>query len=101
MSFTISNVVDTPLDVEMEEGQTCNQEALSSKRFPLYLSINLMRRICTYLSGKGLKPNAVLKSYETNDITYEFTATTFRKTLRLPFDDPYPNSTPFIWFRPW
>lgn len=34
-------------------------------------------------------------------MTYEFTATTFKKTSRLPFNDPYPDGTPFIWFRPW
>lgn len=41
----------------------------------------------------------MVRSYETNDTTYEFTATTFRKTSRLPFDDPRADGTPFIWFR--
>ncbi|UPK94398.1 hypothetical protein LCI18_005333 [Fusarium solani-melongenae] len=44
--------------------------------------------------------DTVLKSYETNDMTYEVTATTFKKTSRLPFSDPFPDGTPFTWFRP-
>lgn len=43
----------------------------------------------------------VLNSYESNDMTYEFTATTFKKTSRLPFDSPLPDGTPFIWSRSW
>ncbi|KAI0388516.1 kinase-like domain-containing protein [Xylariaceae sp. FL0594] len=41
----------------------------------------------------------VRRSYESNDVSYEFTATTFKKTSRLPFNDPYPDGTPFTWFR--
>ncbi|KAK9444018.1 Protein kinase-like domain protein [Metarhizium brunneum] len=45
--------------------------------------------------------NPVLNSYETNDMTYEFTATSFKKTSRLPFNHPYRDGTTFTWFRPW
>ncbi|KAI0964894.1 kinase-like domain-containing protein [Xylaria arbuscula] len=41
----------------------------------------------------------VCRSYESNDVSYEITATTFKKTSRLPFNDPYPDGTPFTWFR--
>ncbi|GAW26202.1 putative protein kinase-like domain [Rosellinia necatrix] len=43
--------------------------------------------------------NPVCRSYESNDVSYEITATTFKKTSRLPFNDPYPDGTPFTWFR--
>ncbi|KAI0868243.1 kinase-like domain-containing protein [Hypoxylon argillaceum] len=45
--------------------------------------------------------NPVLKSFETNDMTYEFTRTTFTKTSRLPFHDKRLDGTDFVWFRSW
>uniref|UniRef100_A0A8H7NQC6 Aminoglycoside phosphotransferase domain-containing protein n=1 Tax=Bionectria ochroleuca TaxID=29856 RepID=A0A8H7NQC6_BIOOC len=50
---------------------------------------------------KDAATSVVIKSYESNDVAYEFTATTFKKTSRLPFSDPYPDGTPFIWARSW
>ncbi|CAG8976840.1 hypothetical protein HYALB_00009105 [Hymenoscyphus albidus] len=45
--------------------------------------------------------NPVLTFYESNNTRYEFTATEFIKTSRLPVNDPFPDGTPFIWFRSW
>ncbi|ETS87134.1 hypothetical protein PFICI_00962 [Pestalotiopsis fici W106-1] len=52
-------------------------------------------------SATAVTANPVLQSYETNDVAYEFTATTFKKTSRLPFSSPYPDGTLFTWFRSW
>ncbi|KND86170.1 hypothetical protein TOPH_09207 [Tolypocladium ophioglossoides CBS 100239] len=41
------------------------------------------------------------KFFETNDVTYEFTATTFTKTSRLPLHDHRLDGTPFVWLRSW
>ncbi|KAI9046427.1 hypothetical protein LZ554_009560 [Drepanopeziza brunnea f. sp. 'monogermtubi'] len=38
---------------------------------------------------------------ETNDVTYEFTAETFQKTSRLPWDFVRNDGTHFEWFRSW
>ncbi|XWW98036.1 hypothetical protein V2A60_006032 [Cordyceps javanica] len=46
-------------------------------------------------------PAEVLASYETNDVEYEFTATTFKKTSKLGFADTRLDGTPFVWFRSW
>ncbi|CAJ2502491.1 Uu.00g098850.m01.CDS01, partial [Anthostomella pinea] len=45
------------------------------------------------------RANTVCRCYQSNDVLYEYTATTFKKTSRLPFNDPYPDGTPFIWSR--
>ncbi|KAK8002241.1 hypothetical protein PG989_001960 [Apiospora arundinis] len=45
--------------------------------------------------------NPVLRTYESNDVTYEFTATTFTKTSRLPLKVKRPDGTDFVWFRSW
>lgn len=93
--------MDIMLDAGLEEGEIHNLEARPGKLVSPKPEHWPDAFLCTYFSGKDPKPNAVLKSYETNDVTYEFTATTFKKTSRLPFNDPYPDGTPFIWFRPW
>ena len=56
---------------------------------------------CLNLGTEDDIVSSVLRSYQTNDTTYEFTTSTFRKTSRLPFNDPYPDGTPFVWFRSW
>ncbi|KAI0096581.1 kinase-like domain-containing protein [Nemania sp. FL0031] len=43
----------------------------------------------------------VLEKYETNDVTYEFTATAFKKTSRLPQAMERVDGIPFIWKRSW
>ncbi|KAI0542926.1 kinase-like domain-containing protein [Xylaria digitata] len=43
----------------------------------------------------------VLEKYESNDVTYEFTATTFKKTSHLPQVMERLDGTPFIWKRSW
>ncbi|KAM3436569.1 hypothetical protein NHJ13734_005033 [Beauveria thailandica] len=44
----------------------------------------------------------VLESVESFDVAYEFTATTFKKTSRLPHPpETLPDGTIFIWFRSW
>ncbi|ORY61041.1 uncharacterized protein BCR38DRAFT_443331 [Pseudomassariella vexata] len=45
--------------------------------------------------------NQILQSIETNDVTYDFTATTFTKTSRLAFTDKRLDGTDFTWFRSW
>ncbi|KAJ6786215.1 hypothetical protein PWT90_10158 [Aphanocladium album] len=45
--------------------------------------------------------NPVLSCAQSNEVCYESTATTFRKSSRLPFDDFQLDITPFVWFRPW
>ncbi|KAK6842247.1 hypothetical protein PG987_003107 [Apiospora arundinis] len=45
--------------------------------------------------------NPVLRTYGSNDVTYEFTATTFTKTSRLPFNDKRLDGTDYVWFRSW
>ncbi|CAG9957172.1 unnamed protein product, partial [Clonostachys rosea f. rosea IK726] len=44
---------------------------------------------------------SILYSYESNDMTYEFTNNTFKKISRLPFNRPWADGTPFEWSRPW
>ncbi|KAF1846293.1 uncharacterized protein K460DRAFT_367097 [Cucurbitaria berberidis CBS 394.84] len=39
--------------------------------------------------------------FKTYDITYEFTATTFTKTSRLPIKSQRLDGTPFVWYRSW
>jgi len=39
--------------------------------------------------------------HKTYDTTYEFTATTFTKTSRLPFKSQRLDGTPFVWRRSW
>lgn len=41
-----------------------------------------------------------LEKYETNDVTYEFTAMTFTKTSRLPQIMEGLDGSEFTWFRP-
>lgn len=41
-----------------------------------------------------------LERYETNDVAYEFTATTFTKTSRLPQIMEGLDGSEFTWFRP-
>ncbi|KAJ8129993.1 hypothetical protein O1611_g3640 [Lasiodiplodia mahajangana] len=43
----------------------------------------------------------VLEKYESNDVAYEFTATAFKKTSRLPLAMERLDGTPFIWKRSW
>ncbi|KAI1132976.1 kinase-like domain-containing protein [Nemania abortiva] len=43
----------------------------------------------------------VLEKYESNDVTYEFTPTTFKKTSRLPQLMERLDGTSFIWKRAW
>ncbi|KAF1951659.1 hypothetical protein CC80DRAFT_424144 [Byssothecium circinans] len=50
---------------------------------------------------KNVTVNPVHRTYQTNDVTYEFTATTFTKTSRLPLNDQRLDGTPFVWFRSW
>ncbi|CEJ83192.1 hypothetical protein VHEMI03212 [[Torrubiella] hemipterigena] len=38
---------------------------------------------------------------QSNDVIYVFTETTFTKISRLPIYDPYPDGTPFTWWRSW
>lgn len=45
--------------------------------------------------------NAVLEFYECNDVTYEFTATTFKKTSKLPFGGKRPDGRDFVWAQAW
>ncbi|KAH6705972.1 hypothetical protein EV126DRAFT_413359 [Verticillium dahliae] len=39
--------------------------------------------------------------WQTNDVEYQLTSTTFTKTSRLPIHDMRLDGTPFTWFRPW
>lgn len=43
----------------------------------------------------------VVEFYESNDVTYEITDTTFRKTSKLPFGDKRPDGSDFVWARAW
>ncbi|KAI0395620.1 kinase-like domain-containing protein [Xylariaceae sp. FL0594] len=43
----------------------------------------------------------VLEEYESNDMTYQFTATTFKKTSRLPQRKERLDGTSFLWKRSW
>lgn len=38
---------------------------------------------------------------ESNDVTYEITDTTFRKTSKLPFGGKRPDGSDFVWARAW
>ncbi|ATY59378.1 kinase-like domain [Cordyceps militaris] len=42
-----------------------------------------------------------LITQETNDVAYEFTATTFKKSSKLGFADTRLDGTPYFWFRSW
>lgn len=51
--------------------------------------------------GENIKADRDYLTYETNDMTYAFTTTTFTKTSRLPLDCQRLDGTPFVWFRTW
>jgi hypothetical protein len=86
LAYPTSYIKRAASRIQSKEDHFCNMET----------SFNSLQ-----LPTKEILPTRILKSYETNDMTYEFTDTTFIKTSRLPFNDPFPDGTPFIWFRSW
>lgn len=59
------------------------------------------RRISKSWTNTPVDEIANRMHWQTNDVEYQLTSTTFTKTSRLPIHDMRLDGTPFTWFRPW